>query len=93
MHNAAYGIDDSKVAARSSKTKSISISETLPYDCTNEDKLKELKEYVINKTNEADIVKEQKENSDIKVKYRIPKDLKIQFGNDDMPKMQKVMRA
>ena len=23
----------------------------------------------------------------------IPKDLKIQFGNDDMPKMQKVMRA
>ncbi|MGN8970735.1 alpha-L-rhamnosidase-related protein [Lactobacillus amylovorus] len=35
----------------------------------------------------------KKENSDIKVKYRIPKDLKIQFGNDDMPKMQKVMRA
>lgn len=41
LHNAAYGIDDSKIAARSSKTKSISISETLPYDCTNEDKLKE----------------------------------------------------
>ena len=29
--------------------------------------LKDLKEYVINKTNEADIVKEQKENSDINV--------------------------
>ena len=42
LHNAAYGIDDSKVTKRNPKTKSISISETLPYDCTNGDKLVEM---------------------------------------------------
>lgn len=36
------GIDESKVAPRSSKTESISISETLPYDCDDFDKLKEI---------------------------------------------------
>lgn len=36
------GIDDSKVLPRSSKTESISISETLPYDYDDYDKLKEI---------------------------------------------------
>lgn len=42
LHNAGYGIDYSKVAKRNPKTKSVSISETLPYDCNNEDKLAEM---------------------------------------------------
>lgn len=36
------GIDNSKVAPRSSTTESISISETLPYDCDDYDKLKKI---------------------------------------------------
>lgn len=36
------GIDDSEVSPRSSTTESISISETLPYDCDDYDKLKEI---------------------------------------------------
>lgn len=42
LKNAAYGIDESKVEERSSQTKSISVSETLPYDCTDEKKLEEI---------------------------------------------------
>lgn len=40
--NSANGIDYSIVAPRSSKTDSISISETLPYDCSDIEKLKEI---------------------------------------------------
>ena len=40
--NSANGIDYSEVAPRSSKTDSISISETLPYDCSDIEKLKEI---------------------------------------------------
>lgn len=42
LKNAAFGIDNSKVESRSSQTKSISISETLSYDCTKESKLEEI---------------------------------------------------
>ena len=42
LKEAAMGIDDTKVEPRSSKTTSISISETLPYDYTEEEKLKEI---------------------------------------------------
>lgn len=40
--NSANGIDYSAVAPRSSKTDSISISETLPYDCSDLEKIKEI---------------------------------------------------
>lgn len=39
---AAWGIDNSKVEPRSSKTTSISVTETLPYDYIDEQKLKEV---------------------------------------------------
>ncbi len=42
MKEAAWGIDNSKVETRKTKTPSISISETLPYDYTDEQKLKEI---------------------------------------------------
>ena len=42
LKEAANGIDLSKVEARSSKHESISISETLPYDYEDEEKLKEV---------------------------------------------------
>ncbi len=41
LKKAAWGLDDSKVEPRSDKTTSISVSETLPYDYTDKDKLKE----------------------------------------------------
>ena len=40
--NSAKGIDYSEVAPRSNKSDSISISETLPYDCIDIDKIKEI---------------------------------------------------
>lgn len=42
MKEAAWGIDNSKVEQRSSKRESISTTETLSYDYTDEDKLKEV---------------------------------------------------
>lgn len=42
MKNAAWGIDDSKVEIRSDKRDSISTTETLSHDFTDEDKLKEV---------------------------------------------------
>ena len=42
MKEAAWGIDNSKVEQRKDKRESISVSETLPYDYTDEDKLKEI---------------------------------------------------
>ena len=42
LKRAAWGIDDTKVEPRSNKTTSVSISKTLPYDCSNRDKLKEI---------------------------------------------------
>lgn len=42
MKNAAWGLDDSKVEQRSSKRDSISTTETLTYDHTDEEKLKEI---------------------------------------------------
>ena len=42
LKNASWGIDTTEVCPRSDKTTSISISETLPHDCTNKDKLKEI---------------------------------------------------
>lgn len=42
LKEAAWGIDNSKVEPRSSKTTSISTTETLPYDHTDEEKLKEV---------------------------------------------------
>lgn len=42
LKEAAWGIDSSKVEPRSNKTTSISITETLPYDYIDEDKLKEV---------------------------------------------------
>ncbi len=42
LKEAANGIDTSKVEAHSSKNESISISETLPYDYDDEEKLKEV---------------------------------------------------
>lgn len=41
LKKAAWGLDDSKVEPRSDKTTSISVSETLPHDCNDKDKLKE----------------------------------------------------
>ncbi len=42
LKEAAWGIDNSKVEPRSSKTTSISTTETLTYDYTDEEKLKEI---------------------------------------------------
>ena len=42
LKESALGIDNSKVEPRSNKRDSISISETLPYDYTDEEKLKEI---------------------------------------------------
>jgi len=42
LHEASNGIDDSKVETRSSKNQSISISETLPHNYNDRDKLKEI---------------------------------------------------
>lgn len=42
LKEAAWGIDNSKVAPRSSKRESISTTETLSYDYTDEDKLKDI---------------------------------------------------
>ena len=42
MHEAANGIDNSKVEPRNSKNSSISITETLPYNYIDEEKLKEI---------------------------------------------------
>lgn len=42
MKEAAWGIDNSKVTPRSNKRDSISISETLPYDYNDEEKIKEV---------------------------------------------------
>lgn len=42
LKKSAWGLDDSKVAPRSNKNESVSISETLPYDYDDFDKLKEV---------------------------------------------------
>ncbi len=42
LYEASYGIDDSKVEQKESKNPSISISETLPFDYTDIEKLKEV---------------------------------------------------
>ncbi|MBQ2640008.1 MAG: DNA polymerase IV [Bacilli bacterium] len=42
LKNSALGIDESKVTPRSNITTSISITETLPYDIDDQDKLKEI---------------------------------------------------
>lgn len=42
LKEASVGIDNSKVEPRSKETTSISVSETLPFDCNDEDKLKEI---------------------------------------------------
>ena len=42
LKNSAWGIDDSKVMPRSSKSESISISETLPHDYDDYDELKKV---------------------------------------------------
>ncbi len=42
LKNASYGIDESRLEEKKDKNKSISVSKTLVYDCTNEDKLEEL---------------------------------------------------
>lgn len=42
LKKASWGIDDTKVEPRTDKTTSISVSETLPHDCTDKDKLKEI---------------------------------------------------
>lgn len=42
LKDAACGIDNSKVEPRSNQTTSISVSETLPYDCSDPDKLLEI---------------------------------------------------
>ncbi len=42
LKNAALGLDDSKVGPKTSKNSSISISETLSYDYTDEEKIKEV---------------------------------------------------
>ena len=42
LKKASLGLDDSKVTPRSNTTTSISVSETLPYDYTDPDKLKEV---------------------------------------------------
>ena len=50
LKQAAWGIDDSKVEPKSDKTISISASETLPHDCTDKDKLKEILLYFTEQT-------------------------------------------
>lgn len=42
LKDSANGIDNTKVAPRSPKNESISISETLPYDCDDYEKLEEI---------------------------------------------------
>lgn len=42
LKKAAYGIDESKLEERKTSSKSLSVSETLLYDCTNEEKLEEI---------------------------------------------------
>lgn len=42
LKEAAWGIDNSKVEPRSNKTTSISTTQTLPYDYTDEEKIKEI---------------------------------------------------
>ncbi len=42
LKEASWGIDDSKVEERTSKNQSISISETLPFDMIDEEKIKEI---------------------------------------------------
>ena len=42
LKKASLGLDDSKVTPRSNTTTSISVSETLPYDYTDPDKIKEI---------------------------------------------------
>ena len=42
LYNASHGIDNSKVEVHETKNPSISISETLPYNYTDEKKLKEI---------------------------------------------------
>lgn len=42
LYNASHGIDDDKVEVKTSKNPSISVSETLPYNTTDPDKLKEI---------------------------------------------------
>lgn len=42
LKEAAWGVDYSKVEERSSKNQSISISETLPFDMSDEEKIKEI---------------------------------------------------
>lgn len=50
LKNASYGIDESRIEEKKTKSKSISVSETLIYDCTNEDKLEELLFAFVEKT-------------------------------------------
>ena len=50
LKNASYGIDESRLEEKKTKSKSISVSETLVYDCTNEDKLEELLFAFVEKT-------------------------------------------
>lgn len=42
LKEAAWGIDNSKVEKKNSKNPSISTTETLPYDCTSPEKLKDI---------------------------------------------------
>ncbi len=42
LKEASFGIDNSEVCPRSKETTSISVSETLPFDCSDPDKLKEI---------------------------------------------------
>ncbi len=42
LYNAARGLDDDKVEIKTSKNPSISVSETLPFNTTDSDKLKEI---------------------------------------------------
>lgn len=50
LKNASYGIDESRIEEKKTKSKSISVSETLIYDCVNEDKLEELLFAFVEKT-------------------------------------------
>ena len=50
LKDAAYGIDDSKVEKNSTKNKSISVSNTLLFDTTDE---KKLKDYLLTQTEEV----------------------------------------
>ena len=42
LYNASRGLDDDKVEVKTSKNQSISVTETLPYNLTDPDKLKEI---------------------------------------------------